>query len=234
VRDLCERKNGLVVIAGPARSGKSTTLAALLDHMNRTKSVHIVSIEDPIEVAHGQHVALVNQREVGTHTRSAAAALRSALRQDPDVLLLGEMRDAETIHLAVTAAETGHLVFGTLQTTSADQAVERMLGAFPGDKLETARAAVADVLRAVVCQCLVRTRDRTSRRAAVEVLLNNDAVANLIRKGKTVQLPSLIATAADQGMQTLDQDLQRLIHQGLVDTDDAARFMKGKRDSGAA
>jgi twitching motility protein PilT len=230
VAELCDKKNGLVVLAGPARSGKSTTLAALLDHLNRTRSVHIVSIEDPIEVLHAQHVALVNQREVGTHTRSANAALRSALRQDPDVLLLGEMRDAETIRLAITAAETGHLVFGTLQTTSSDQAVERMLGAFPGEKVDTARAAVADVLRAVVCQCLVRTKDHSSKRVAVEVLINTDAVANLIRKGKTVQIPSLIATSGEQGMQSLEQDLHKLIQQGLVDADDAARFLKGKRE----
>jgi twitching motility protein PilT len=230
VAELCESKNGLVVVAGPARSGKSTTLAALLDHLNRTRALHVVSIEDPIEVQHQQHVSLVNQREVGTHTRSVAAALRSALRQDPDVLMIGEMRDPETLQLAITAAETGHLVFGTLQTVSADQAVERILAGFSKDKLETARASLADTLRGVVCQTLVRGKDQQSRHVAVEVLVNTDAAANLIRKGKTHQLPSLIATSREAGMQSLDQDIDRLVKSGVVDEADALQKQKAKRD----
>jgi twitching motility protein PilT len=234
VASWCNFKNGLVLIAGPTNAGKSTTLAALLDAMNRTSALHIVSIEDPIEVQHTPKVSLVNQREVGTHTRSFAAALRSALREDPDVLMIGELRDAETIALALTAAETGHLVFGTLNTISSDQAVERIINAFPRRQQEQVRSGLADVLRAIVCQTLVRGRDGQSRHLAAEVLINNEAVANLIRRGKSMQIPSIVATAAEVGMQTLEQDLARLIKSGLVDPDDASAKVRNKRDLEAA
>lgn len=230
VASWCNFKNGLVLIAGPTASGKSTTLAAILDAINRKSSRHIISIEDPIEVLHTPKLSLVNQREVGTHTRSFAAALRSALREDPDVLMIGEMRDQATISLALTAAETGHLVFGTINTTSSDQAIERVINSFPRSQQEQARSSLADVLRAVVCQALVRGRDGQSRHVAAEVLVNNEAVANLIRKGKAMQIPSIIATAAEAGMQTLEQDLGRLIKSGAVDADDAAARARNKRD----
>jgi twitching motility protein PilT len=227
-------KNGLVLVAGPTASGKSTTLAAILDAINRKSSRHIVSIEDPIEVLHAPKLSLVNQREVGTHTRSFAAALRSALREDPDVLMIGEMRDKETIALALTAAETGHLVFGTINTMSSDQAVERIVNAFHRSEQEQARSSLADVLRAVLCQTLVRGKNGQARHLAAEVMLNNEAVANLIRKGKAVQIPSLIATSVDAGMQTLEQDLARLIKSGLVDADDASAKVRNKRELDAA
>ncbi len=230
VASWCNFKNGLVLVAGPTASGKSTTLAALLDEMNRKSSRHIVSIEDPIEVLHPAKLSLVNQREVGTHTRSFAAALRSALREDPDVLMIGEMRDKETIALALTAAETGHLVFGTINTISSDQAVERIVNAFPRSEQEQVRSSLADVLRAVLCQTLVRGKDGNTRHLAAEVMINNDAIANLIRKGKSVQIPSIVATAADAGMQTLEQDLARLIRSGVVDVDDASAKVRNKRE----
>lgn len=227
-------KNGLVLIAGPTASGKSTTLAALLDVINRKSSRHVISIEDPIEVLHAPSRtgsgSLVNQREVGTHTKSFAAALKSALRQDPDVLMIGEMRDVETIKLALTAAETGHLVFGTIQTVSSDQAVERIIGSFPRAEQEQARSSLADVLRAVCCQTLVRGKDGQTRHLAAEILVNNEAVANVIRKGKAMQIPSIIATAGDVGMQSLEADLARLIKSGLVDADDAAARVRNKRE----
>jgi twitching motility protein PilT len=213
VPSWCSAKNGLVLIAGPTASGKSTTLAALLDAMNTWTSRHIVSIEDPIEVMHRPKMSLVNQREVGTHTRSFAAALRSALREDPDVLMIGEIRDRETVHLALTAAETGHLVFGTINTISSEQAVERIVNAYPRAQQEQARSSLADVLRGVLCQTLVRGRDGVSRHL-----------------GKSVQLSSLIGAGADAGMQSLENDLLRLIKAGLVDPEDAMAKVKNRRD----
>ncbi len=234
VPSWCNCKNGLVIIAGPTAAGKSTTLAALLDVMNRTTRQHIISIEDPIEVLHEANLSLVNQREIGTHTRSFAAALRSALREDPDVLMIGELRDLETISLALTAAETGHLVFATVNTISADQAIERIINIFPRANQEQARSSLADVLKAIVCQTLVRAKDGQHRHLAAEVLLNNEAVAHLIRKGKTVQIQAIIATSSDIGMQTLEQDLARLIKAGLVDVDDAAAKARNKSSLEAA
>lgn len=230
VPSWCSAKNGLVLIAGPTASGKSTTLAALLDAMNTYTSRHIISIEDPIEVMHRPKMSLVNQREVGTHTRSFAAALRSALREDPDVLMIGEVRDRETTHLALTAAETGHLVFGTINTISSEQAVERIINAFPRAQQEQARSSLADVLRGVLCQTLVRGRDGVSRHLACEVLVATEAVATLIRKGKSVAMASLIGAGADAGMQSLENDLLRLIKAGLVDPEDAMAKVKNRRD----
>ncbi|MCC7070006.1 MAG: PilT/PilU family type 4a pilus ATPase [Deltaproteobacteria bacterium] len=230
VPSWCSAKNGLVLIAGPTASGKSTTLAALLDAMNTYTSRHIISIEDPIEFIHRPKLSLVNQREVGTHTRSFAAALRSALREDPDVLMIGEVRDRETIHLALTAAETGHLVFGTINTISSEQAIERIVNAFPRAQQEQARSSLADVLRGVLCQTLVRGRDGVSRHLACEVLVATEAVATLIRKGKSVTLSSLAGAGADAGMQSLENDLLRLIKAGLVDPEDAMAKVKNRRD----
>ena len=213
-------RTGLVLVGGPTGSGKSTTLASLIDHMNRTSDRHIVTIEDPIEVVHVRTRCLVNQREVGTHTPTFEAALRATLRQDPDVILVGELRDMATIAFAVAAAETGHLVFGTVHTNSADTTVDRLVNAFPPRQQGQVRSSLAESLRAVVCQHLLRRRDGSGRVLATEVMLNNDAVANLIRKGKTFQIPSVIATSKDLGMQSMDADLARLVRDGVIEADD--------------
>ncbi|MCB9778115.1 MAG: PilT/PilU family type 4a pilus ATPase [Alphaproteobacteria bacterium] len=216
VRGLGEVKNGLVLIGGPTGSGKSTTLAALIDAINRTSSRHVLTLEDPIEVVHSRKRALVNQREVGTHTASYSAALRATLREDPDVILVGEMRDLPTIRFAVTAAETGHLVLGTVHTVSADTTLDRMINVFPPDTQHQVRSMLATSLRAVVCQHLLPRADGQGRALACEVMLSNDAVAHLVRTGKTFQLPSVIATGGDSGMQSMDSDLMRLLIAGTI------------------
>jgi twitching motility protein PilT len=230
IPDLCQQKNGLVLVAGPTGSGKTTTLAAIIDYINRKSACHVISVEDPIEVLHVPKQSLVNQREVGTHTRSFAAALRAALREDPDVLVVGDLRDPESTLLALTAAETGHLVFATVQTTSVDQAIERVIAGVAKSHHEQARGSVADVLRAVVSQVLVKGKDGHSRHVACEMMINNDATANLVRKGKTVQIASILSSAADVGMQTLDQDLLRLVRAGLVDVDDALQKARNRKE----
>ena len=221
VQTFAEFRDGLVLIGGPTGSGKSTTLAALVDHVNRTSSRHVISLEDPIEVLHERKLGLVNQREIGTHTRGTLQALRSTLRQDPDVILVGEMRDLPTISFAVTAAETGHLVFGTLHTVSADSTVDRIINAFPAGQQEQVRAMLAESLRAVLCQFLIPRKDRSGRVLAAEVLLNNDAVANLVRKGKAYQLPSIMAISRERGMQSMDGELKRLVQEGLITEQEA-------------
>ncbi|MBU6491674.1 MAG: type IV pilus twitching motility protein PilT [Burkholderiales bacterium] len=208
---------GLVLVTGPTGSGKSTTLAALLDHRNRCHAGHILTIEDPIEYVHASHRSLVTQREVGAHTHSFASALRAALREDPDAILLGELRDLDTIRLALTAAETGHLVFGTLHTRSAAQAVERIVDVFPGDEKQAARALLAESLEAVIAQVLVRRADGPGRLAAQEILLSTPAARNLIREGKTAQLQSVLQTGQHLGMQTFEQHLAALAAQGRID-----------------
>ena len=223
-------KNGLVLVGGPTGSGKSTTLAALIDSINRTSSRHIISLEDPIEVLHRRKMSLVNQREIGTHSDSFAAALRSTLREDPNVILVGEMRDLPTIEFTVIAAETGHLVFGTVHTVSAATTVDRLISAFPPGQQEQVRSTLADSLRAVICQYLLKTRDGQGRVLAVEVMLNNEAVANLIRKGKSFQIPSVIATSREQGMQLMDQDLMRLYKEGKITAEDAYMKAVSKKD----
>ena len=221
VRTFGDLKNGLVLVGGPTGSGKSTTLAALIDYINRTSSRHIISLEDPIEVIHRRKESLVNQREVGTHTRSFAAALRSTLREDPNVILVGEMRDLPTIEFTVVAAETGHLVFGTVHTVSAATTVDRIVAAFPPGQQQQVRSTLADSLRAVVCQYLLREKSGAGRVLAVELLINNEAVGNLIRKGKAFQLPSVISTSREQGMQLMDIDLMRLLKEGKITAEDA-------------
>lgn len=208
---------GLVLVTGPTGSGKSTTLAALLDHRNRSHAGHILTIEDPIEYVHASHRSLVTQREVGAHTHSFASALRAALREDPDAILLGELRDLDTIRLALTAAETGHLVFGTLHTRSAAQAVERIVDVFPGDEKQAARGLLAESLEAVIAQVLVRRADGPGRLAAQEILLSTPAVRNLIREGKTTQLQSVLQTGQHLGMQTFEQHLAGLRAQGRIE-----------------
>jgi twitching motility protein PilT len=220
VLNVANEKNGLVLVGGPTGSGKSTTLAALIHHINRTTaSRHIITLEDPIEAIHTRHQCLVNQREVATHTRSYATALRSALRQDPDVILVGELRDLETVEFAVTAAETGHLVLGTVHTSSSDTTVDRLVNVFPEAQQPQVRTMLAESLRAVVCQHLVPKKDG-GRVLAVEVMINNDAVSNLIRKGKTFQIAQVVATSKEAGMQSMDSELLRLWREGTISTEE--------------
>ena len=230
MRTFPNLKNGLVLVGGPTGSGKSTTLAALIDSINRNSSRHIISLEDPIEVIHRRQLSLVNQREIGTHTDSFANALRSTLREDPNVILVGEIRDLETIEFTVIAAETGHLVFGTVHTVSAATTVDRLIAAFPPGQQEQVRATLADSLRAVCCQYLLKQKDGPGRVLAVEVMLNNEAVSNLIRKGKAFQIPSVIATSREQGMQLMDNDLMRLYKEGKISAEDAYMKAVSKKD----
>ena len=229
VKSFQSFKDGLVLVGGPTGSGKSTTLAALIDAINRSSGHHILSIEDPIEVVHVNKKSLVNQREIGAHVPSFATALRAALRQDPDVLMIGEVRDFETISAAVSAAETGHLVFGSVHTTSASSTVDRLVSAAPSAQQDHMRSLLAGSLRAVICQFLLR-RLTGGRCLAVEVLINNDAVASLIRKGKSFQIPSVIATSREQGMQLMDSELMRLFKEGLVSAEEVYMKAANKKD----
>lgn len=220
VRRLGALKQGLVLVTGPTGSGKSTTLASIIDWINRNRAVHIITIEDPIEYVHDHHTSAVNQREVGEDTDTFANALRSALREDPDVLLVGEMRDLESIRFALTLAETGHLVFATLHTNDTAQAVDRMIDVFPGDQQPQIRVQLASTLTAVVYQRLVPRR-AGGMVAAYEVLVATSAVRNLVKEGKSNQLRNQIVTGQREGMQTLEQSLNELVRQQLVDYDEA-------------
>ncbi len=219
---FAELPRGLVLVTGPTGSGKSTTLAALINHVNHHRSCHVVTIEDPIEYLHADHKCIIDQREVGADTHSFAHALRHVLRQDPDVILIGEMRDLETIATAITAAETGHLVFATLHTMSAAQAVERIVDVFPPYQQEQVRMQLSLSLEGVLSQALLPRRDGRGRVAAVEVLRATPAVRNLVREGKTFQLPSAIQSGAREGMQSLNQALRKLVEDGLVSYEEAA------------
>ena len=230
VRRLDKLKNGLVLVGGPTGSGKSTTLAALVDAINRTSGRHVITLEDPIEVVHPRKKSLINQREIGTHTSSYAQALRATLRQDPDVVLVGELRDLPTIAFAVTAAETGHLVLGTVHTVSADTTLDRLINAFPAGQQEQVRGMLAGSLRGVVCQYLLPRADGQGRALACEVMVNSDAVANLIRQGKCYQLPSIITTSKEQGMQLMDNELLRLYKQGAIAAETAYMKARNKKD----
>jgi twitching motility protein PilT len=230
VGGLADLSSGLVLIGGATGSGKSTTLAALVHNINRNSCRHIITLEDPIEVIHPRLSGIVNQREIGTHTGSFAAALRSTLRQDPNVILIGELRDLPTISFAVSAAETGHLVFGTIHTVSAAGVIDRLINVFSPGQQDHVRSMLASSLRAVVCQQLMPRIDVRGRVLAVEVLLNNEAVANLIRGGKTYQIPSFIATSHEQGMQLMDNELLRLARAGVVSVDDAYARAMNKKD----
>jgi twitching motility protein PilT len=222
VRGLADLPRGLVLVTGPTGSGKSTTLASLLDIINRSKPVHIISCEDPIEFLHTHQRAIVNQREVGQDTVSFASALRRVLREDPDVILVGEMRDLETIHMALTAAETGHLVFGTLHTQSAPQTVERIIDVFPPEQQGQVRVMLATTLQAVVTQQLVPSRDGKGRVVAAEVLIATPAVRNLIREGKGYQIVTQMQSGAQYGMVTMDQSLAALVQAGRISYETAA------------
>ncbi len=221
---ICDRKKGLVLVTGPTGSGKSTTLAAMVDYINSNRPDHIITIEDPIEFIHEHKKCMVNQREVGSNTNSFANALRSALREDPDVILVGEMRDLETISLALTAAETGHLVFGTLHTISAPKTVDRVIDVFPADQQQQIRIMFAEAILAVVSQVLLKRKNDNGRIAALEIMIANTAVKNLIREGKNHQLPSIIQTSQKLGMQHMDQVLKSLAMMGKVDFKEAKMF----------
>lgn len=221
MRDLAKLEKGIVLITGPTGSGKSTTLAAIVDLINEERNGHILTIEDPIEFVHKSKKCLVSQREVGPHTHSFANALRSALREDPDIILVGEMRDLETIQLALTAAETGHLVFGTLHTSSAPKTVDRIVDVFPSGEQAQIRAMFAESCRSVISQALLRKKDGKGRVAALEIMIGTPAVRNLVREGKVAQLPSALQTGQKWGMQTLDQHLKELVAKGVVDKETA-------------
>jgi twitching motility protein PilT len=221
IKGLAELEKGLVLCTGPTGSGKSTTLAAMIDLINATRRGHILTVEDPIEFVHRPKSCMVNQREVGGNTHSFARALRSALREDPDVILVGELRDLETIALAITAAETGHLVFGTLHTSSAAKTVDRIINVFPAGQQAQIRSMLADSLQAVIAQVLLPKKGGRGRVAAQEILIASTGVRSLIRESKTYQIPSAIQTGAKYGMQTLEQTLSKLVMKGVLDPSDA-------------
>lgn len=218
---IADYPRGMVLVTGPTGSGKSTTLAAMVNHRNEHEMGHILTVEDPIEFVHESKKCLVNQREVGAHTLSFQNALRSALREDPDIILVGEMRDLETIRLAMSAAETGHLVFGTLHTSSAAKTIDRIIDVFPADEKEMVRAMLSESLRAVISQTLLKTKDGTGRVAAHEIMICTPAIRNLIREAKVPQMYSSIQTGAALGMQTLDQCLQDLVKRNVVSSAEA-------------
>ncbi len=220
ILELCLLPKGLVLVTGPTGSGKSTTLAALVDHVNRVRSDHILTIEDPIEFVHPNRKCLVNQREVGTHTGSFKKALRAALREDPDIVLVGEMRDLETIAIAIETAETGHLVFGTLHTSTAPSTVDRIIDQFPADRQAQIRVMLSESLRGVISQTLLRKKGG-GRVAAMEILVATPAVTNLIREGKTFQIPSIMQTGRKHGMLLMNDALVDLVRRGLVSTEEA-------------
>jgi len=221
VKRLATLPRGLVLVTGPTGSGKSTTLAAIVHEANITRREHILTVEDPIEFVHKSDKAVVNHREVGIHTKSFTAALRGALMEDPDIILVGEMRDLETISLAIEAASTGHLVFGTLHTSSAAKTVDRVIEVFPTNQQEQIRNTLSDGLRAVVAQTLFRRRDKSGRVAALEIMIASPAVRNLIREGKTFQIPSMLQTGKKYGMQTLDDAIMDLLKKKIILADDA-------------
>ena len=221
VLKFTDLSRGLVLVTGPTGSGKSTTLAAMIDYINKNRKDHILTIEDPIEFVHQNKGCLINQREIGNHTGSFASALRAALREDPDVILVGEMRDLETIELAITAAETGHLVFGTLHTSSAAKTVDRIIDAFPSGQQAQIRTMLSESLKGVVAQQLLKRSDQPGRLAALEMLFVHTAVANLIREGKTFQIPSIIQTGKGEGMQLMDQAIMEFLMQKQVSAEEA-------------
>jgi twitching motility protein PilT len=236
LKEICDKEKGLVLVTGPTGSGKSTTLAAMIDYVNEQMEGHILTIEDPIEFVHASKKSLVNQREVGPHTMSFGNALRGALREDPDVILVGEMRDLETISLALTAAETGHLVFGTLHTSSAPKTVDRIIDVFPAAQQEQIRTMFSESIQAIITQTLLKKK-AGGRIAALEILIGTPAVRNLIREGKIHQIPSAMQTGQKVGMQTLDMALIELVRRNLVSVEEAQSrtltpnlFAEGTRD----
>ena len=229
-KEIAETPRGIVLVTGPTGSGKSTTLAAMVDYVNENEMGHILTVEDPIEFVHTSKKCLINQREVGPHTLSFQNALRSALREDPDVILVGEMRDLETIRLALSAAETGHLVFGTLHTSSAAKTVDRIVDVFPAAEKEMVRSMLSESLRAVISQTLCKTKDEQGRVAAHEIMIGTPAIRNLIRENKVAQMYSAIQTGQNIGMQTLDQNLQDLVRKNVISANEA-RSKASNKDS---
>lgn len=224
-KDLADKPRGLVLVTGPTGSGKSTTLAAMVDYVNDTRNDHILTIEDPIEFVHQSKKCLVNQREVHRDTLGFSEALRSALREDPDIILVGEMRDLETIRLALTAAETGHLVFGTLHTTSAAKTIDRIIDVFPSDEKSMVRSMLSESLEGVISQTLLK-KPKGGRIAAHEIMAGTPAIRNLIREDKVAQMYSAIQTGAAHGMQTMDQCLQAMLQKGLISREAAREKAK--------
>jgi twitching motility protein PilT len=229
VRRMTNFKKGMVLVTGPTGSGKSTTLAGMIDLINSTRKEHILTFEDPLEFIHENKLSLMNQRQIGQHTESFASALRAALREDPDVILVGEMRDLITIQLAMSAAETGHLVFGTLHTSTAAKTVDRIIDVFPTDQQEQVRAMLSESLKGVICQQLLKTADGKGRVPALEIMLGTPAIANLIREGKTFQIPSIMQTAKKDGMQLMDQHLLDLLKTRKVNPEEAYRCAVDKK-----
>ncbi len=229
-KEIADTPRGIVLVTGPTGSGKSTTLAAMVDYINENEMGHILTVEDPIEFVHTSKKCLINQREVGPHTLSFQNALRSALREDPDVILVGEMRDLETIRLALTAAETGHLVFGTLHTSSAAKTVDRIVDVFPAAEKDMVRSMLSESLRAVISQTLCKTKDEQGRVAAHEIMIGTPAIRNLIRENKVAQMYSAIQTGQNIGMQTLDQNLQDLVRRNVISASEA-RGKAANKDS---
>lgn len=226
--DVCDNHQGMVLVTGSTGTGKSTTLAAMIDYLNRNRNLNIISLEDPIEFVHRSAQSQVIQRELGTHLTSFADGIRSALREDPDVILVGEMRDAETISMAMTAAETGHLVFGTLHTTGAVKTIDRIVDALPSDEREQTKAFLAQSLKAVMTQNLIKTPDGKGRRACLEVMVMTRAIGNLIQTDQNHQIFSQLQTGGDRGMQTMDQALLDAVQAKEVDPDHAFRYAQDK------
>ena len=230
LRNLADQPRGLILVTGPTGSGKSTTLAAMIDYINHRRAEHILTIEDPVEYVYQAEKSLIHQREVGEDVPSFAAALRSALREDPDVILVGEMRDYETISAALTAAETGHLVLSTLHTTGAAQTIDRIIDACPAQTQNQARTQLAGILKGVVTQCLIPNKSGTGRVAATEVLVGTDAAMNLVRESKCHQMNSVMQSGAAFGMHTLNSDLCRLVQSQKISRENAMKYSNDRKD----